>query len=112
MNKPGLLQPLEVTQELWRDIAMGFITGLLKSLGFEVIWVVVDRFSRYAHFLALQHHISIKTLAQTFFDHIYKLHGLLESIVSDRDSLFLNEFWQNLFKISGTRLCMSKTYHP
>lgn len=112
MRKPGLLQPLAIPQEPWRDIAMDFITGLPKSLGFEVIWVVVDRFSRYAHFLALQHPISAKNLAQTFFEHIYKLHGLPESIVSDRDSLFLSEFWQNLFKISGTRLCMSTAYHP
>lgn len=112
MKKPGLLQPLAIPQVPWREIAMDFITGLPKSQGFEVIWVVVDRFSRYAHFVALQHPISAKGLAQTFFDNIYKLHGLPESIVSDRDSLFLSEFWQNLFKICGTRLCMSTAYHP
>lgn len=108
VQKPGLLQPLVIPQEPWRDIAMDFITGLPKSLGFEVIWVVVDRFSRYA----LHHPISAKNLAQTFFDQIYKLHGLPESIVSDMDSLFLSEFWQQLFKLSGTRLCMSTAYHP
>lgn len=91
---------------------MDFITGLPKSKGFEVIWVVVDRFGRYAHFIPLNHPISAKGLAQTFFEQIYRLHGLPESIVSDRDSLFLSEFWQTLFKISGTRLCMSTTYHP
>lgn len=112
LKKPGLLQPLSIPHEPWREIAMDFITGLPKSQGFEVIWVVVDRFSRYAHFVALQHPISAKSLALTFFDNIYRLHGLPESIVSDRDSIFLSEFWKNLFKICGTRLCMSTAYHP
>lgn len=112
VHSPGLLKPLEIPQEPWRDIAMDFITGLPKSRGFEVIWVIVDRFSRYAHFLALSHPISAKGLAQIFFEQVYRLHGLPESIVSDRDSLFLSEFWQTLFKISGTRLNMSSAYHP
>lgn len=79
---------------------MDFITGLPKSLGYEVIWVVVDRFSKYAHFITLKNPISAKSLALSLFDHIYTLHGLLESIVSERDSLFLSEFWQTLFKIT------------
>lgn len=112
VKQPGLLQPLIVPKEPWKDIAMDFITGLPKSQGYEVIWVVVDRFSRYAHFVGLQHPISAKSLAMSFFDQIYRLHGLPESIVSDRESLFLSEFWQTLFKIAGTRLCMSTAYHP
>ncbi|KAL8101446.1 hypothetical protein AgCh_033370 [Apium graveolens] len=86
VRSPGLLQQLQIPSKPWRDIAMDFITGLPKSKGNEVIWVIVDRFSR--------------------------LHDLPESIVSDKDSLFLSEFWQNLFKLSGTRLNMSTTYHP
>lgn len=111
VKSPGLLKPLNIPEEPWKEIAMDFITGLPKSKGFEVIWVVVDRFSRYAHFIALTHPISAKGLAQIFFEQI-KLHGIPETIVSDRDSLFLNEFWQTLFKISGTKLCMSSAYHP
>lgn len=109
---PGLLKPLQIPHEPWRDIAMDFITGLPKSKGFEVIWVIIDRFSRYGHFLALSHPISAKGLAQIFFDQIYRLHGLPETIVSDRDSLFVSEFWQTLFKIAGTRLQLSTAYHP
>lgn len=112
IKSPGLLKPLEIPNEPWRHIAMDFITGLPKSKGAEVIWVVIDRFSRYGHFLALTHPISAKTLAQAFFDNIYRLHGLPDSIVSDRDSLFLSEFWKTLFKISGTRLNLSSAYHP
>lgn len=77
----------------------------------RLFWVVVDIFSIYAHFVALQHPISAKSLDFSFFDHIYKLHGPLESIVGDRDGLLPSEFCQALFKISCTRLCMSKTYH-
>lgn len=112
VRSPGLLQPLKIPQEPWRDIAMDFITGLPKSRGKEVIWVVVDRFSRYSHFIALPHPITAKSLSLEFFEQIYKLHGLPETIVSDRDSLFLSEFWQNLFKLSGTRLNLSTSYHP
>lgn len=112
VRSPGYLQPLHIPNEPWRDIAMDFITGLPKSRGNEVIWVIVDRFSRYSHFLALPHPITAKSLSLVFFEHCYKLHGLPESIVSDRDSLFLSEFWQNLFKLSGTRLNMSTAYHP
>lgn len=74
---------------------MDFITGLPKSQGNEIIWVVIDRFNRYSHFLALQHPLTTKGLAVAFFEQIYKLHGLPDFIVSDRDSLFLSEFWQN-----------------
>lgn len=91
---------------------MDFITGLPKSKGNELIWVVVDRFGRYSHFFALPHPISAKSLAQMFFEQVYKLHGLPETIVSDRDSIFLSEFWQKLFKLSGTRLHFSTAYHP
>lgn len=112
VKSPGLLKPLNIPQEPWKDIAMDLITGLPKSKGFEVIWLVVDRFSRYSHFISLTHRITAKGLAQTFFEQVSRLHGLPDSIVNDRDSLFLSEFWQTLFKISGTRLCMSTAYHP
>lgn len=112
IKSPGLLQPLKIPHEPWRDIAMDFITGLPKSRGYEVIWVVVDRFSRYSHFIALQHPITAKGLAVVFLEQVYKLHGLPETIVSDRDSLFVSEFWQTLFKLSGTRFHLSTTYHP
>lgn len=91
---------------------MDFITGLPKSKGREVIWVVIDRFSRYGHFLALSHPILAKSLSQVFFDHVFRLHGLPESIVSDKDILFLSEFWQTLFKISGTRFNLNTAYPP
>lgn len=74
----------------------------------------MDRFSRYGHFLALSHPISIsaKGLAMIFFEQIHRLHRMPDSIVSDKDSLFVSEFRQNLFKLSSTRLHLSTAYHP
>ena len=91
---------------------MYFIEGLPKFKDFIVIFVVVDRLSKYAHFLTLSHLYSALTIAQLFFDNIYRLHGLPNNIVSDRDKIFISRFWQELFKLSGTQLKLSTSYHP
>ena len=64
--------------------------------------VVVDKFSRFAHFIPLRHPISAASMARAFLDHIYKLHGLPLAIISNRDRLFTSKFWQLLFKLAGT----------
>jgi hypothetical protein len=91
---------------------MDFIVGLPKSGNKSVIMVVVDRLSKYAHFCALQHPFTTTTVAQLFMDNIFKLHGMPNSIVSDRDPTFTNNFWQELFKLQGTQLHLNTAYHP
>ncbi|PNX93307.1 Ty3/gypsy retrotransposon protein [Trifolium pratense] len=108
----GLLQPLPIPQQVWKDIAMDFITGLPIVNGFSVIMVVVDRLTKYAHFLTLKAYYSSKTVAEAFMSNIVKLHGMPRSIVSDRDKVFTSAFWQHLFKLQGTTLAMSSAYHP
>lgn len=108
----GLLQPLPIPQQVWEDIAMDFITGLPIVNGLSVIMVVVDRLTKYAHFLALKADYSSKTVAEAFMSNIVKLHGMPRSIVSDRDKVFTSAFWQHLFKLQGTTLAMSSAYHP
>ena len=81
-----------------------FIEGLHKSRGKKVILVKVDRRTKFAHFMALFHPYTTNTVATKFFKHVHTLHGLPESIVSDRDSIFLSNFWQNLFRLLGTQL--------
>ena len=90
---------------------MDFIVGLPKSGYKSVIMVVVDRLSKYAHFFALQHPFTTFTVAQIFMDHIFKLHGMPHSIVSDRDPTFTRKFWKELFRIRGTQLHLSNSYH-
>ena len=109
---PGLLQPLPVPQSSWEIISMDFVEGLPPSGAANAILVVVDKFSKFAHFIALKHPFTAKTVAQLFLDHIYCLHGLPTSIISDRDKIFTSQFWQALFKVAGTSLRLSSSYHP
>lgn len=105
MYKPyGLLHPLPIPSTVWQDITMDFITHLPLSTGKTVIWVIVDRLSKTAHFIALPTNFGAATLATLFLQNIYKLHGLPKSIVSDHDSIFLSSFWKELFKQLGTSL--------
>ena len=71
---------------------MDFIVGLPKLGNKSVIMVVVDHLSKYAHFCALQHPFKAATMAQLFMDNIFKLHGMPNSIVSDKDPTFTSNF--------------------
>ncbi|KAL8089016.1 hypothetical protein AgCh_038682 [Apium graveolens] len=91
---------------------MDFITGLPKFHGKDVIFVVIDRLSKYGHFVALSHPFTAVHVAQAYLDNIFKLHGWPKSIVSDIDAIFLSDFWKHLFLIHGTDFLISSAYHP
>jgi hypothetical protein len=74
--------------------------------------VVVDRFSKSTHFLSLTHPFTTKIVAEKFVEGIIKLHGMPIFIVSDRDPIFISKFWQEFFKLSGTKLQLNSAYHP
>nr|XP_040256447.1 uncharacterized protein LOC120974129 [Aegilops tauschii subsp. strangulata] len=112
LRPAGLLQPLEVPSQVWADISMDFIEDLPKVGGKSVILTVVDRFSKYAHFIALEHPYTTASVAHAFFDGIVRLHGFPSSIVSDRDPVFTGHAWRDLFRMAGVKLRLSTTFHP
>ncbi|KAM0066244.1 putative nucleotidyltransferase, Ribonuclease H [Helianthus debilis subsp. tardiflorus] len=109
---PGLIQPLPIPTCIFSDISMDFITGLPKSKGKNVIFVVVDRLTKYAHFVGMTQPISASSVAKAFIDNVYKLHGWPTTIVLDRDSIFLSNFWQEFTRLQGIAVQMSTAYHP
>ena len=112
-SKPaGLLQPLEILHTPWSSISMDFVKSLPKSLKQDMVMVVVDRLNKYVHFIPLSHPYTVIKVASLFMAHIFKLHGLPTSIMSDRDPMFTSRFWEELFRLQGVDLAMSSTYHP
>lgn len=106
---PGLLQPLPIPDTAWSIVSLDFIEGLPKSRKIDTILVVIDKFTKYAHFLALAHPYIALVVAQLYFNNIYKLHGLPSAIVSDRDRVFTSALWKELFALSDTKLLMSSS---
>ena len=76
---------------------MDFVEGLPKSNGKDVIMVVVDRFTKYAHFIPLSHPYIDLSVAQAFVDNIIRLHGPPKLIISDRDRIFTSKLWKDIF---------------
>lgn len=91
---------------------MDFITGLPKVYMRDCMLVVVDRPTKFAHFFAISATYTAMQVADLLFREVFRFHGLSNTIVSDRDSMFLRLFWQDLFKLFGTKLTPSTSYHP
>ena len=92
---------------------MDFVVGLPRTpRGYDAIWVIVDRLTKSAHFLAIRNNFSLNRLAELYVDEIVKLHGMPVSIVSDRDPRFTSRFWSKFQKALGTSLHFSTVFHP
>jgi hypothetical protein len=107
-----LLQPLEVPSAVWADIAMDFIEGLPRVNNKSVILTVIDRLSKYTHFIQLGHPSTATSMARTFFNNIACLQGILSSIVNDQGAVFTSTLWKELFALAGVKLQQSSAFHP
>ena len=92
---------------------MDFIVGLLKtSKSFDSIWVIVDRLTKSAHFLPVKSIYPTIQYAKMYLARIVSLHGIPKTIVSDRGTQFVSNFWKQLHASLGTKLLYSTAYHP
>ncbi|KAJ3673166.1 hypothetical protein LUZ60_006540 [Juncus effusus] len=112
-KKAGLLQPLPVPKGKWQEITMDFVTGFPTTLSKNnAIWVIVDRLTRAAHFIAFKLGTPLEKMAQIYINRIVCLHGIPVRIVSDRDPRFVSNYWHSVHKALGTKLNFSTAYHP
>jgi hypothetical protein len=112
ISTPGVFHLLHIPNQKWEEISMDFIEGLPISEGKDKILVIVDRLTKYAHFMRVRKTDSAKQIAEVFCKNIYKLHGFPKVIVSDRDAKFKGNVWREFCKQIGTSLNMSLAYHP
>ena len=92
---------------------MDFVTKLPRTAsGHDTICVIVDRLTKSAHFLPMREDDEIEKLMRLYLKEVVSKHGVLLSIISDRDGKFVSHFWRSLHKALGTSLDMSTTYHP
>lgn len=108
----GLLQPLQAPDRKWQSISYDFITDLPESEGKNAVLVVVDRFSKGAHFIPCNKEESAQSTARLFLDNVWKLHGLPSSAVSDRGTQFNNAFLKELYALLGIEMNLSTAFHP
>ena len=108
----GLLQPLPVPERPWASVSMDFVGPFPEVRGMQSVFVVVDRFSKYAIFVGAPKECTAEVTAELFFANVVKYFGVPGDIVSDRDARFTSRFWSNLLHLLGTRLKLSTAYHP
>lgn len=112
----GLLKSLPVPSRPWQSIGIDFVGPLpiskTRNGEFDMICVIIDHLTAMVHLVATKQTYRAKQIAEVIFDTVYKLHGLPERIISDRDSLFTSTFWRTLHSLLGVDLRLSSAFHP
>ncbi|GJS62822.1 putative reverse transcriptase domain-containing protein [Tanacetum coccineum] len=108
----GLLVQLEIPKWKWDNITMDFVTKLPKSSqDYDTIWVIVNQLTKSAIFTPMRETDPMDKLARMYLKEVVMKHGILVSIICDRDPRFASNFWKSLQKALGTSLDMSTAYH-
>ncbi|GBE83164.1 Transposon Ty3-G Gag-Pol polyprotein [Sparassis crispa] len=108
----GLLHSLPISRFPWNSIAMDFVSPFSRSKGYDYLWVVICRLTSMVHLVPVNTMSTASDIAELYVREIVRLHGMPESIVSDRDSKFTSKFWRELHRLLGAKLLMSTLFHP
>jgi hypothetical protein len=109
----GLLQPFPIPEKKWEVVTIDFITKFPRTTRkHDSIMVLVDKLTNDAHFVLVKRNHTLANIVEIYMKEIARLHGIPKAIVSDKDTKFTSKFWRGLFKIFGTNMNFSTTYHP
>ena len=111
-KKAGVLQPIPLPERAWQQITTDLVTDLPESDGKTAIAVFVDRLTKMVHFFPCTKEITAAEYAHLFVNQVFRLHGMPEVIISDRDPRFVSKFWEEMFSLLGTDLRFSTAFHP
>lgn len=108
----GLLQPLTTPSRPWSHISLDCVTGLPASSGKTVVLPIIDRFSKAAHFIALDKLPTASETAKLLVNHVFRLHGIPVEITSDRGSQFMSQVWKSFCLALEARVNLSSGFPP
>ena len=112
-SKPtGLLHSLPIPDRPWQSIGFNFMGPLPKSNNFDFLLVVIDRLMLQVHLVPTTMTVTARGVMWLILKEVVRLHGILESIVSDRDTKFTSIFWKELHRLMGSKLLVSTAFHP
>ena len=109
---PGWLHTMPLPSRPWESIGMDFTGPFVEVEGYDYILLVICRMTGMVHLIPTRTDATAKQVAEAYVKEVVRLHGIPESIVSDRDTKFTSQFWNELSKILGQKLLMSSSYHP
>ena len=107
----GLLHSLPIPNRPWQSIGMDFMGPLPKSNNFDYLLVIIDQLTSQVHLVPTMTTVTARGVTWLVLKEVMRLHGILESIVSDRDTKFTSIFWKELHRLMGSKLLMSTAFH-
>ena len=108
----GLLDSLPILDRPWQSIGMDFMGPLLKSNNFNYLLVIVNQLTSQVHFVPTTTTVTTRGIMWLILREVVGLHGISESIMSDKDTKFTSIFWKELHRLMGSKLLMSTAFHP